>query len=515
VRRPDEQVVERIDVDGVPVFWSDEPGQRVASLMFRVGRADEPAPALGITHLVEHLALAPLTQQPYDHNGFVASIRLVFHARGEDDELVAFLASVCASLRSLPLDRILMERRILRQEASSRGPGSSGMHRWFRFGYSTFGLMGATEIGLEWLGPEPVQAWADEWCTRDNAAVWWSGRPPDALRLDLPAGTRKPAPEARLVSGVTLPARTDMGGDGVSAGYVVSRTSATRVALATLERRVRQDLRFERGLIYDVGSDYDPVSATHAHATIGMDCGRDDAPQVTSTVLGILDDLAAGGATQEEIDREADAFADGAAEVGGRMSFLDAAAHDHLLGRTRESPADVVAEYRAVTPDAVGIIAQRALQSLLVLAPPGPYDDRLWTYPINSADQVQGRTLRPTGWLIGPKARKDRLIVGPDGVTWVNPVGKPNTVRFRDCVAVRHWDGAVRELWGVDGFRVVVSSHEFRGTEKAIAEIDDVIPPELVACGEHGVGGLETPTETQAGAAGVTTPAPDAEAGVG
>ena len=500
IEAPD--AIQRTDVDGVPVFWSEGNGPRIASLMFRVGRVDEPAPKLGITHLVEHLALAPLTQQSYDHNGFVAAIRTVFHARGDDAELVAFLTSVCASLRSLPVDRILMERRILRQEAANRSPGSTGMNRWFRYGYTTFGLLGATEIGLDWLGPEPIQAWADEWFTRENAAVWWSGRPPEDLRLDLPSGARKPVPEPRLVAGVSLPTRTDMGGDGVSAGYVLRRTAASRITQVTFERRVRQDLRFERGLIYDVSSDYDPVSATEADATIGMDCRRDDAPQVTATLFDVLDDLAANGATQAEIDREADDFADGTREPDGRMGFLDATAHDHLVGRERESPAQVVAQYRSVTARDVQLVAEQALQTLLVLAPPGPYDERLQPYPNHSATVVDGRALRPTGWLLGPKARKDRLVVGPDGVTWINPAGQPHTVRYADCVAVRHWEGPIRELWGADGFRVVVTPHEFRGTAAAIADIDAALGPERIACDEHGIGALETPKADQTDATG-------------
>jgi predicted Zn-dependent peptidase len=500
------QVIERTEVDGVPVFWSEVPGPRVGSLMFRVGRADEPAPKLGITHLVEHLALAPLTQQPYDHNGFVASIRTVFHARGTDDELVAYMASVCASLRALPTERILMERRILIQEANNRSSGSSGMSRWYRYGHTTFGLLGAYEIGLSWLGPEPVQAWADEWFTRENAAVWWSGRPPDTLRLDLAPGRRRPPPEARLVAGVSLPSRTDAGGNGVSAGFLARRSAATRITQITLERRVRQDLRFERGLIYDVGSDYDAVSATDAHAMIGMDCQRDDATTVASAVIGVLDSLAASGATAEEITREADDFAEGASEAGGRMGFLDATAHDHLLGRERETPATVVAEYRSVTPADTSAAAQHALETLLLHAPPGPYDERMTPYPIHSPAAVTGRTLRPTGWLVGPKARKDRLVVGPDGVTWVGPTGLPNTVRYDECVAVRHWEGPIRELWGADGFRVVVSPHEFRGTERAIQEIDAALAPELVACDEHGIGALEAPKDPPAQTGEATDP---------
>lgn len=109
--------VEWSTVDGIPVFWSNVEGPRVAALMFRVGRADELAAIGGITHLIEHLALVPLAQAAYEHNGLVTPIKTVFHATGTEDQLVDFLGDVCRSLASLPMDRIGVERRILLQEA--------------------------------------------------------------------------------------------------------------------------------------------------------------------------------------------------------------------------------------------------------------------------------------------------------------------------------------------------------------------------------------------------------------
>ena len=155
----------------------------------------------------------------------------------------------------------------------------------------------------------------------------------------------------------------------------------------------------------------------------------------------MLDDLAEHGATTEDIEREASAFADGTAQPGGRLGFLDGITNDALIGRRHETPASIVAEYEALTPDDTRAAAQEARSSLLVLAPPGATDDGLAAYPSWSSDRVDGRTIRPSGWPVGPKARKDRLVVAADGVSWVAPTGQHNTVRYADCVASRHWDG--------------------------------------------------------------------------
>ena len=75
--------LERAEIDGIPVVWSDTTGGPfVAALAFRVGRTDEPLPQAGISHIVEHLALSRLGMQEYDHNGFVDATRTVFHSVG-------------------------------------------------------------------------------------------------------------------------------------------------------------------------------------------------------------------------------------------------------------------------------------------------------------------------------------------------------------------------------------------------------------------------------------------------
>ena len=500
---PDLPLVEELEVDGVPVFWTDVDGPRSASLMFRVGRADEPANQGGVTHLVEHLALAPLAQQDYHHNGFVAPLRTVFHATGTDAQLIAFVGAVTASLRALPLDRILMERRILGHEAIARGPSHPNLLRWFRYGYAGHGLVGAEEIGLGWLGPKPVAEWAGNWFTRHNAALWWSGPPPGDLRIDLPEGQRRPTAPTPTVPGVAFPARIDNGGTGCSAGFVGSRSAATRIMQSVILRRLRQDLRFERGLIYDVGTDYEPLDGRSTHIAVGMDCTREDAVEVASMVLRVLTDLREHGATDEEIAREATTFVEGATQTGGRFGFLDGTAHDALLGHPRETAAEIVAEYQAVTPDAIAAVAAAALDTLLLLAPPGPYDDgTLGAYPSWSDHVVDGRMFRPSGWRILPSARPDRLIVGPTGVSWIGPSGLPNTVRYDDCVALRHWEGPVRELWGADGFRVVINAADWNRGASVVAEVDAAVSPAVVACDEHGVGALEAPKGAVGQAAG-------------
>ena len=141
----------------MPVWWVDAPGEFFCSLMFRVGLADETLATNGITHLVEHLALFGLGRRDHPFNGFVDDQRCVFYASGERAEVLEFIRLVAASLGELPLDRLGVERRVLRAEASSAG-GLYARLRGHRFGAAGFGLVNYRELGLRWLGRTRARA---------------------------------------------------------------------------------------------------------------------------------------------------------------------------------------------------------------------------------------------------------------------------------------------------------------------------------------------------------------------
>src|SRR3954454_9377423 len=49
--------MQRIEIDGVPVLWEQGPAPLRATLTFGVGGRDETFRTLGVTHMVEHLAM--------------------------------------------------------------------------------------------------------------------------------------------------------------------------------------------------------------------------------------------------------------------------------------------------------------------------------------------------------------------------------------------------------------------------------------------------------------------------
>jgi hypothetical protein len=482
------------EIDGVPVFWADVEGPLVGGLIFGVGRAHEPASRGGINHLVEHLVLAPLRQQDYAHNGFVAGPRTVFHASGTPAQIGEYFSHVASTLRNLPLDRLGMERRILRQESQSHQPGTPAWMLWYRFGNRGHGLLGTEEIGLVWLGPDLVRDWATTWFNRANAAMWLSGPPPADLRLPLPDGPRPPNVPLDPIPGARFPGHVRWQGPAVVAAWLMPRTAAAITALAIAARRARDILRFEQGVVYDVTAVYEPLDDATAQCVLSTDCQAAHTVSVRDGLVRVLDDLARDGPNDEEVLREVRAFREAVDLPPSRLGFLDSAATRHVQGRRRESPAAIVAEYEALTPAVVRDQLAAAVRSLLVgsaAETPGPWPHH--PYPIYSPDQVTGRTFRPPGLRLPGRGRRDRLIVGSDGVSYITPDGRPLTVRYRDAVAYRHFEGDVRDIIGADGFRVRIAPGDWQSGSEAVRLVDAAIAPDVVACDEHGVGGFEDP----------------------
>jgi len=73
--------VERLDLAGIPVLWTDGPEPVTAGLALRGGIADETGPLRGITHMVEHLTMFATGRRAHPANAFVDLVRTVFHAR--------------------------------------------------------------------------------------------------------------------------------------------------------------------------------------------------------------------------------------------------------------------------------------------------------------------------------------------------------------------------------------------------------------------------------------------------
>jgi predicted Zn-dependent peptidase len=466
------------EIDGVPAVWAESDGPFGASLSFRVGRADETLARSGLAHLVEHLALYAFGEDP-DHNGFVDGIRTVFHRTGDPEEIVDFFGELCPRLHALPLDRIETEKRILRSEAAGRNWTIHDRLADRRYGAASYGLGSYVELGLPALTGDDVSAWARRYASRGNAVLALTGPPPSGLKLELPHGSRVPAP-APTIAAPSTPAWFVENLGGVALGMVVRRTHAASLLAAILERRLRRVLRFEQGLSYSPWTRYDRRDADHAHLVVMVDALAENFASARDGLLEVMTEIASRPPTVAELDelrREAAEWASTPAAAGYSVT---AAAGNILLDRPFEDDLQAVAARDAVSSEDVRLVAEEALGTAIACVPPGIEMPEPWVrLPDASVDSVSGRSHRRVAKKGTPDQRLFRLIAGDEGVSITD--GKSHsTVRFQSCVAALAWPDGRRQLMGLDGVGVVVEPTVWQGGRSVVELIDTHVRPEQV-----------------------------------
>ena len=479
-------------IDGVPVYWMDVPGPLSAALIFRVGRADEIPARYGITHLVEHLALAPLGVQDYEHNGGVESVRTVFEVAGSRADVARFLADVTHSLSALPTSRLLIERAIVRREADENGRAVGDALRGYRFGGVGFGATAEDEHGIHWLGEDLVREWADRNFNRQNAVLVLSG-PPDDIRLDLPDGDRRPLAPPTSLPGLQLPSYVRWVAPAVALTYVTPRTPAANMIANILHRRMRARLRFDIGAVYDINFDYDRAGPDEAHVAFATETDERQTDRVLRLTLELIDELATKGPTPEELAYEVTSLKRNLELDDGRLGYMFEIAFDRLLGRPERDAEDLVRDREAISPEEARDMMRPALETLMAFGGvDNPAPDRLMTLSEWSSDEVQGETFAPSGFHIPGRGPKARLIVGQDGVTLRLSQTERLTVRYAELLAVIH-EGDARQLVGSDAIRITIDAADWRNGQRAIALVDAATPAVAFACSSHAEGGLEDP----------------------
>jgi zinc protease len=463
----------RIEIDGVPVFWSgDGDGDEFhVGLVFRVGHADESLPERGITHLVEHLALHGFGSAVDHVNGVVDAVTTTFYRHGSAEDVVVFLRTVCGALRALPTDRIEAEVQLLRTEAAGRPYGPAERLLLWRYGADGYGTAGYEEFGLGHHTPERLRAWAGQWFTRGNAVLWLvGGPPPDGLRIDLPDGQRIRTPEPSNMLPRT-PAYFSHPGDGVAMLSVIDRGTAASAYSLLLRRTLYQVLRGELSVSYSPTVTYDPRDGHNAHVLATADGLSEVSRKLMTGFVDVLDRLVDAPSPDSDL---ADVTTTMRKGVRDRRSAL-AAALAELLGTTPASSEELLGEIDALTGADIQAVAAQVRDNALLMVPRdvGSPGNRYAPAPTGSVGTVEGTVLLPAGDAPG------RLVVGPTGVSRVAGLTF-TTVKYADCRLVNAWPDGTRQLFGNDGLVVYVDPSAWQGGEVAPGVIDAHVPPSVV-----------------------------------
>jgi zinc protease len=480
-------IVHRLEVAGLPTFLAVGPEPGLATLTFRTGSADEPQAYHGVTHLIEHLALFGVARRHREFNAFVDPLTCAFFAMGDQTELERFLDDVLTALVDLPLERLEDERRVLEREWETLGGDVVSRMLAHRFGIRGFGSNVLGELTLPCLGRDVVEAWRRERFTAGNAALWFHGPRPPALRVALPPGTRQPLPDATPLSGLTFPAFLAEGTGGVAASMLATRTWATVFAVELLRDRLHDRLRLEEALTYHVWDDVVVLGTDRSHVAVGSDCRDDDAARVTELLLDVLDDVAAEGPT----DAELAGYRRGAErelleEPDATRASLDRAVRDELFGAPHPSRDQELDELRRVTPTDVRAVVRDALATLLLVAPDETSKPRAALSDLERpVPQFSAEPVKLKGVLPG-----DQLHIGEAGIRWTN--GKaPAAIAAGELAYVVEGAGGVLTIVGIDGTSIELDPSRMRDGEDAVRRIRRLWPYQFLPTPDPRPGWIE------------------------
>ncbi|WP_432834271.1 M16 family metallopeptidase [Dactylosporangium sp. CA-092794] len=472
-------IPQQLEIDGVPTLFARHDGPTLAGLTFRVGQADETLASRGITHLLEHLMLHGHGLTDYHYNGSTGVVITMFHLQGGEEDVVAFLNGVCASLQALPLHRLETERQVLRAEESSRRGGITDSLALWRYGARGYGLPAYNELGLPRITGDDLWRWSQAWFTRQNAVLWVAGeRVPPALKLALPEGVRRPVPAPTSALRGT-PAF--FGGDGPNVAYdgIVRRSVAGSALAGVLERELYRSLRQEDGNSYTAAAAYEPRGDGYASVTVVADAVPDKEDAVLGGFVDVLAKLRAGRIEPADLDavkaKAEDAMRDPSAAVGR----LPAQAMDLLVGAPLRALDDVRAELLGLTVADVHATALEMLGTGL-LRVPGGHEARWAGFepaPMWSEHPIEGQRF-PSRAGDGPD--KVSLIVGPLGVGIDRPGRPPVAIPFAECaVSLAYPDGG-RQLIGNDSLTIRIEPTVYPVPPAVLAQVDAALAPVTV-----------------------------------
>lgn len=365
--------MQRIEIDGVPVFTAPGPGRVTAGLVFGVGIRDETFATLGITHLIEHLVMSTLPKSHLDCNAMVDVESTVFHATGKPEAVADFLARVCAAVTDLPTDRIELETGVLEAE-DCLGSHPTASALWAaRFRLAGPGLAvagGGVPCGVT---EETVRAHARRWFVRSNAALAWHGELPPDLRLPLPEGPRpeRAAPVARPQTGpVWMQGATP--GVGLLLSSVRTPNPALHAAVDVLEARLTEVARHQRGLSYSVLREAVDIGPSHREIAVVVDSRDGQEAAVAAVLWEQYLELCERGPSAEDL----------AHAVAGFEEFLDSgddavtselvqASFAAVFGLPFRGADVALDEFRAVTPEAAAAALRATLPTAVLMVPHG------------------------------------------------------------------------------------------------------------------------------------------------
>lgn len=469
--------MEESEIDGVTVAWRERPGPLRATLAFGVGIRDETLDSLGVTDAVAALT-TPNPRSAARHGSSETTVDVdvtTFELTGSPDKVATWLAGLCAALSSPPLDRMAA---ITDAAADGRmtEPDTAGTLLLHRYGLRGPGLARWSTPRYAGLTPETIRRYAGEYFVAGNAALMLTGPPPSGLHLPLPAGPRPERPMAEPVS-PNGPQWFDTAGAEVYVALRCGRGLRWLLAHDVLWQRLLRAVD-DAGLryrVYQWDVDVDPHTSEMLFGLVPARRRAAQPQRAAELLWQELRRLAADPPTVEEI-----------AAAQARLS--DEPSPDDLM-----DDDDIVAAVLYGLPPLYGPNLRTALatvtQADLHEVAVGWSQSALLVVPESVRPDLPGMLFRgctrggivPEGTrfrrpvlhrLVSANARAERLILGFDSISRVDPTGLVHAIRFADIMIAEENDDA-RVVYGRDGCVINVDPQRFPGARRVVRMIDD------------------------------------------
>jgi zinc protease len=470
------------EVNGVNTVWTQAEGPLRAGLIFRTGRVDETLITAGHTHLIEHMAMARMSNFTQTSNGFVSGPFTGFVTMGRPEDVSTFFRILCEDLASLPVNRLEAERKILLAEAAGRRYNLHDNLLIWRYGAAGYGLLGQPELGIRGAEIEQLQAWRNQRFTSGNAVLWLSGPVPEDLHLNLPLGEKQALPPLVPIPSTFPSWFVDDQCGGIAASTTIPRLSEAPIFHSIATKRMHDELRVKQALSYSPAGFYDPLNAETAHLVLFADSEQDRSAELAMAFGDIFEKLTEIDEHEVEAARKLylDQLTGALAPPLAERLVLDVqrAAMDWLLDRSYETHDQLAEEARLVTADTVSSFAQ-LVRDNTILALPGkaviqPFMGEL--IPFSAGNVVTGQQVRHADAPI----ITERLVVSPEGVSILYAPDFHITVRYDDLAAALMYDDGGMHLVSSDSTWLRIEPTLWRNGARICGEIRTKIPANMI-----------------------------------
>jgi predicted Zn-dependent peptidase len=461
----------------VPVFWAEVPGPLRAMLIFRVGVVDETLHTHGITHLVEHLVMAPLVgggEAPRPRvNASVDSHTTRFMAMGSADEVADFISSVCSSLSELSTDHLDHEKRVLATEEANSNYGTRKSIWLWRFGASGLGLGDYPELGLRWLGAESVTEWAHSYFTADNAAVWISGAIPDGLALALPRGERKPIPRVRHLPRDT-PALYREGDRWVLLSLVGDRAPAMSLATEVLASRLMAVLRHRESLAYETKANYVRLDPFTAEVSAFADTLAANAGQAAQIMVEEVRRLSEEAPSPDELAPILTEWRSTQQSDESGLRRLERAAIAELEDLGAQTADEIEAKIEALRPEELTQAIADALPSAYLAIPHGVRDafPGFTPIPAGNGERIRGKQFNPAPGFF------EVINYSDDGISLQGKGENVVVFRWEEVAAACWWSDGRRLITGLNGLSLGILPSMWTNAPALLEVLRVHVPPD-------------------------------------